>query len=218
MESIFDVAYLVVAVTLGLLILRKSKGLKQYALFGIMTIILGCGDAFHLVPRIWALNTTGVANHAAALGFGTLVTSITMTVFYVILYHVWRLRYDIQGKQWLTAIIYILSAVRIGLCLFPQNNWLSVDAPLSWGIYRNIPFAALGLILVILFFQKRADKAFRFMWPAILLSFAFYAPVVLFVDSIPLLGMLMIPKTICYVWMICMGYSAVKKQGSGEHK
>ena len=40
------------------------------------------------------------------------------------------------------------------LCIMPQNGWLSATAPLSWGIYRNIPFALLGLLMIVLFYQS----------------------------------------------------------------
>lgn len=97
---------------------------------------------------------------------------------------------------------YALAVCRITLCMFPQNDWFSVDAPLSWGIYRNIPFAILGAVIVVLFFseaKKSDDKPFRFAWLAVLLSFLFYIPVVLWADGIPAIGLLMIPKMICYV-------------------
>lgn len=49
-----------------------------------MSIILGFGDAFHLIPRVIALMTTGFfSDHAASLGFGKFVTSITMTIFFI---------------------------------------------------------------------------------------------------------------------------------------
>lgn len=214
MEPIFEIPYLIGAVTLGILILRMAKGRLQYKIFGIMAIVLGCGDAFHLVPRIYALWTDGTANHPASLGFGKMVTSITMTVFYVLLYHVWSLRYEKKELR-LTAGIYLLAAVRIILCLFPQNRWLHADAPLLWGIYRNIPFALLGLLIIILFFKearKNQDHVFRFMWLAVTLSFLFYIPVVLLADLMPLIGTLMIPKTCAYVWIVVMGYRAARKR------
>jgi hypothetical protein len=214
MESVFSILYLLIVITLGCYIIRHHKQNKQYLLFGIMTLILGCGDAFHLVPRITALWTTGLENYTAALGFGKLVTSVTMTVFYLILYQVWRIRYNIEGKNGLTAAVYASVVIRIGLCLFPQNRWLSADAPLAWGIYRNIPFVILGIIIIIIYFQmarKKNDHAFKFLWLAVLVSFAFYIPVVLWADVNPLIGMLMLPKTCTYVWLVWMGFREVKK-------
>ena len=95
--------------------------------------------------------------------------------------------------------------------MMPQNQWLTAEAPLSWGIYRNIPFALLGLLVIVLFSnsaKKHGDKAFGWMWLTIVLSFGFYIPVVLWADAVPLIGMLMIPKTCAYVWTVLIGYSA----------
>ena len=179
-----------------------------------MAVTLGVGDSFHLVPIAIALCTTGLDNYTVPLGVGKLITSITMTVFYILLYYVWRLRYHIEGKQKLTWAVYLLAAVRVILCLFPQNRWTSAEAPLSWGIYRNIPFALLGLIVIIIFYKsakENQDHAFRFMWLTIVLSFGFYIPVVLWADTIPVIGMLMIPKTCAYVWTVLIGYQDMRK-------
>ena len=131
----------------------------------------------------------------------------------MLLYYVWRLRYQVQGKNGLTAAVWLLAAARAALCLFPQNEWLSADAPLSWAIWRNIPFALLGLLVIVLFYRearRAGDRAYRFMWLTIVLSFAFYIPVVLWADSAPLVGMLMIPKTCAYVWTVLIGYFDMK--------
>ena len=50
--------------------IRKSKGNRQFTMFGIMAVILGSGDAFHLVPRAVALCTTGLENFTVQLGLG----------------------------------------------------------------------------------------------------------------------------------------------------
>lgn len=214
METGFDIIYLATVITLGILMIKGNRGNRQYLLFGIMAVTLGLGDSFHLVPRAIALCTTGLQDYTVALSIGKWITSITMTIFYVILYYVWRLRYHVEGRNELTIVMYILAALRIALCMFPQNAWTSVNAPLSWGIYRNIPFALMGLMVIILFYQssrQKQDKAFYNMWLTIVLSFAFYIPVVLFADTIPMVGMLMIPKTCAYVWTVWLGYSDMKK-------
>ena len=127
-----------------------------------------------------------------------------MTIFYVVLYHIWRERYQIKGHKTTTTAIYGLAGLRIVLCMMPQNAWLSAAAPLSWGIYRNIPFALMGLIIIVLFYKsakENNDRSFRWMWLTIVLSF-------------PMIGMLMIPKTCAYVWTVLIGYKAIKKRNS----
>ncbi|MGN1168175.1 MAG: hypothetical protein ACI4S2_17305 [Lachnospiraceae bacterium] len=214
-ETLFDVAYLVTVITLGILMIRGSKGRKQYLLYGIMAVTLGSGDAFHLVPRAIALCTTGLENYTEALGIGKMITSITMTIFYVLLYFVWRLRYQVVGRKNLTIAVWLLAAFRILLCLMPQNAWTSANAPLSWGIYRNIPFTILGALIVVLFYlsaKEQKDEPFRFLWLTVVISFACYIPVVLFADAIPVVGMLMIPKTCAYLWTVLIGYRSMIKE------
>lgn len=219
METLFDTVYLISVITIGIVMIRRCKGERQFRLFGCMAVVLGAGDAFHLVPRALALCTTGLEHYTAALGIGKLITSVTMTIFYVLLYYVWRLRYQVQERKGLTAAVYGLAGLRILLCLLPQNQWLSAEAPLSWGIYRNIPFALLGLLVILLFYRsakEQKDRAFRWMWLTIVLSFGFYIPVVLWADAVPMIGMLMIPKACAYVWTVLIGYSAMKRECGQE--
>lgn len=214
-ETLFDAVYLISVITIGVLMIRGSRGMAQFRLFGCMAVVLGAGDAFHLVPRALALCTTGLENYTVALGLGKWITSVTMTVFYVLLYYVWRQRYQIKGQGGLTTAVYVLAAIRIALCMMPQNQWLSAEAPLSWGIYRNIPFALLGLLVIVLFYRSakvHKDRTFRWMWLTIVLSFGFYIPVVLWADAVPMIGMLMIPKTCAYVWTVLIGYFAMKQE------
>ena len=213
-ESIFDALYLTFAIIIGIYLITKGQKGSLVRSFGVMALVLGGGDAFHLVPRAISLWTTGLEANAATLGIGKLITSITMTIFYLILYYIWRERYQITGRKPLTITMWVLTVARIALCAFPQNQWLSYQQPLLWGILRNIPFAIMGILLIVLFAQeaKRAnDKVFRFMWLAIMLSFAFYLPVVLFAERIPMIGMLMIPKTLAYVWVVVMGLNLYRQ-------
>lgn len=214
-ETIFDIAYLCTVIALGVILIRQTKKESPLRLFGWMAIILGGGDAFHLIPRGFSLWTGGLEAHASALGVGKFVTSITMTVFYVLLYMVLQKRYQLSKKSKTAAAVYILAALRIVLCLFPQNQWLVYQQPLLWGVLRNLPFAALGILLIVLLFQKgrknRADS-FRWMWLAVTLSFGFYIPVVLLANAVPPVGMLMIPKTVAYVWIVWMGFRAFQKE------
>ena len=212
-EAIFDVVYLSAVIILGIKMIRGSRGRRQFLLYGVMAVVLGFGDAFHLVPRAIALCTTGLENYTASLGIGKMITSVTMTLFYVLLYYVWRERYQIEGKVQFTVLVWCLALSRILLCLMPQNRWTSATPPLSWGIYRNLPFTLLGLFVIILFYRaskQQKDESFRFLWLTIVLSFAFYLPVVLFTSMIPMIGMLMIPKTCAYVWTVWIGYHAMR--------
>lgn len=203
MEAIFCVFYMITVVILGSKIVMDGKKKKEILWFGIMCLTLVFGDAFHLVPRVLAaVNPAG--DYHVSLGMGTFITSITMTIFYLILYFIYSMRYRYENKA-LAAVMVILTVLRIALCLFPQNDWTG-ESPVIWGIYRNIPFVIMGAIMVVLYFKRREDQPFRGMWLAITLSFLFYLPVVLWADVHPMVGMLMLPKTCMYIWAVTMGY------------
>jgi hypothetical protein len=217
METIFDCTYLAFAIIIGIRMIKGAKDNKERKLFGIMAVVLGCGDAFHLIPRMIALWVTNTEMLTVALGAGKLITSITMTIFYIILFRICLIRYEVKDNKLMSYSIYGLAAVRILLCLLPQNDWFSEDSPVAWGIYRNIPFVIMGIIIIVMYYKKakeKKDRQFKYMWLAIALSFALYIPVVLWVDKIPLLGMLMIPKTCAYVWIVLMGYREIKVKNS----
>ncbi len=137
-----------------------------------------------------------------------------MTVFYLILYAIWRDRYQITGRSNLTRTMWGLSVLRIALCLLPQNQWLSYRQPLLFGIIRNIPFAIMGIIIIVIFVRENnrtKESVFRFMPLAVTLSFGFYLPVVLFSGTAPAVGMLMIPKTLAYVWIVFMNWQLYRQ-------
>ena len=64
-ETIFDILYLGFALIMGITMLSKGKEpIVKKA--GMMAALLGAGDAFHLIPRSYALWTTGLEANAAA--------------------------------------------------------------------------------------------------------------------------------------------------------
>jgi hypothetical protein len=69
-ETVFDIFYLAAVLTVGIRMIRGSKSGSQFKLFGLMAVVLGAGDSFHLVPRALALCTTGLENYAVPLGLG----------------------------------------------------------------------------------------------------------------------------------------------------
>lgn len=209
MELIFDAAYLIFAMVVGIYLIVKGKE-KFFRFFGVMAVVLSSGDAFHLIPRVYALLTTGLEANAFALGLGKLITSITMTGFYVILYFILEMVWISDRKQRLIAriLLFVLAGLRVLLCAFPQNDWFSYQGSLLWGILRNIPFALMGIGIIVLCFiiaKQHNDKSYTLMGWMVILSFAFYIPVVLFADTLPIIGVLMIPKTLAYVGVVVIG-------------
>jgi hypothetical protein len=144
MEPIFHISYLTTVVFIGLTMIRKSNGNDYYKWFGIMAVTLGFGDAFHLIPRIIALLTTGFEDHAVSLGFGKFVTSITMTIFYLILYTLWKKRYSISNVSKLDITMWTLATVRIVLCFFPPKSMVCLRIINCMGDLPQYPICNYG--------------------------------------------------------------------------
>ncbi len=212
-ESVFCVGYLLFAFAAALAFLLAGSRAGTWATTsGVMTLLLGAGDAFHLVPCVLA-NVRGETNdpyerrrRAFWLGLGNLVSSVTMTVFYLLLFVAMRERAypgttiaDTQMPVFVA--LAVLAVVRVALCLFPQNRWFDGAGSQRWGIYRNVPFAVMGAVTV---WYLAAWYGEWLMAALVLVSFACYLGVVFGARRNPMLGMLMIPKTICYICLISL--------------
>ena len=211
-EAVFCIVYLVFDLVAAVIFF--ANGSQVLYLFGALTIILGGGDAFHLIPRIIKAFHGSSPKVEWWSGLGLMVSSITMTVLYVLLFHVWKTIFpEVPYPSALPVLIWTSAAVRIILCLFPQNNWFHPEGNLTWAIWRNLPFAITGLCLVILFFLSGNTGGYG-LWRmsiAIMISFVCYFPVVLLAKKKPMVGMLMIPKTMAYIWMITLGLGLIGK-------
>ena len=215
-ETAFDLMYLLFAIISGCILLRKARD-RAERWMGVAALVLGCGDAFHLIPRV--LNYFVASDFTAALGIGKLITSITMTVFYLLLYRIWLERFRAKEIKGVTVFVWVLVLLRIALCLLPQNGWLTNSSDMTWGVIRNIPFVLLGTVICILYFRRRKENSgLSRVWLYILLSFLFYIPVAVGAGIVPILGMLMLPKTICYILLmiafLCTGPGA---DALGDH-
>jgi len=210
LKSIFYITYLTIIIYIGIILVRNNYNNRYFKYFGYMALILVVGDAIHLIPRIYTyLIGSSLKENASLLGFGTLVASITMTIFYLLFYSILKMQFSIKSKI-LDLSIYILVLGRFFLVLLPQNEWFVYESPLIWGIYRNIPFVVMGLILVFLAISKGIkcnNRNFILYGVFILLSFLFYIPFVTLVSTYPVLGVFMFPKTIAYLCIVLLAYN-----------
>jgi hypothetical protein len=101
--------------------------------------------------------------------------------------------------------------VRLAVMALPQDQWELTTAPYPWGLVRNSFLTVQGLGVMALFFRdagRMHDRTFTWVAIMIALSYTFYAPVILWVDKAPLLGMLMMPKTLAYLGVARIAYRA----------
>jgi hypothetical protein len=171
---------------------------------------------------VWAYALGDLGTHISILGFdlglvglGALSTAITVTLFYIVMLLIWSSRFDKHLGTF--GVLLILSAVvRFVIMAFPQNRWNMTVPPQPWSLWRNLPLVILGLGVAVLILSdgtKQDDRTFQWIGAMILVSYAFYAPVILFVQQVPAIGMLMIPKTLAYVAIAAIAYRSIFSGG-----
>jgi hypothetical protein len=229
MECSFDILYLA---TVWILVALMAKGRKRVAetdrplagLFLLAFALLASGDSFHVGARVLtaligpdrALASVGGVP-STFIGLGSLATAYTMTGFYMALAMARKTRSGAKADAafW---IMEILLGLRLVIMALPGNAWERSVAPYGMGLLRNLPLALAGFLMAVLFiFEGRRDKerAWEGIGWSMLASYAFYTPVILFVAKLPLLGLLMIPKTIAYV---IMGIIVYRRYWGGKAK
>lgn len=220
LEISFNIAYLVVIWGLVITMVRRLPQLAQASqplarLFILAFGLLALGDTGHVGFRVWAYalgsleaTVTLFGVPVGLVGVGALATAVTVTFFYMVMVAIWRTRF---GRQygWLAYLLFAAGVVRLVIMLFPANAWNSTVPPQPWSLYRNVPLMVQGLgVAYLILRDARAmeDRTFTWIGAMILTSFAFYLPVILFVQQVPPIGMLMIPKTLAYVAIAWLGY------------
>jgi hypothetical protein len=215
-EVVFNLTYLVVIWTLVVMMARRLPRVapENHAVAKRMMwafALLALGDTGHVGFRVVAYALGGLEAHPGLVGLGAVSTAYTVTLFYMLMVDIWRLRYNkplgVFGWTLLAA-----GVVRLVMMLFPQNQWGQIVAPYNWSLLRNSLLVVQGIGVMILILRdaiRTGDAPFKWIGIMIALSYAFYAPVILWSTQAPLLGMLMIPKTCAYVAIAIIGYRAL---------
>lgn len=213
MEISFNVAYLIVIWGLVITMKRQEwavapEDLRVTRLVRWAFTLLALGDTGHVGFRVLAyvqgdLNATIklFGQELGLVGLGALSTAVTVTFFYALMLEVWRTRF---GKRygWFEYLLLAAAGLRLLLMIPAANQWNNTVPPQPWSLYRNVPLMILGLGVAFLILRdalKAKDRAFVWIGVMILVSYALYTPVILFVQQVPIIGMLMIPKTMAYV-------------------
>jgi hypothetical protein len=225
-EIIFNIGYLIAVWTLVALMVRnranvapKNRAVAKRVMWAFA--LLALGDTGHVGFRVLAYALGGLEAQPIVLGIpislvgiGALATAITVTFFYMLMIDIWRLRFN-KPLGWFGWFLLAMGVFRLIIMLFPQNEWSAVVPPQPWGLIRNLPLMIMGLGVMALILRdsyRANDRPFKWIGWCILASYAFYTPVILFVAEVPILGMLMIPKTLAYIAIAVIAYRALYTQ------
>jgi hypothetical protein len=220
-EILFNVTYLIVVWGFVIAMWQRraipAPDVRPYAhLFMWAFGLLALGDTGHVGFRVWAYTLGGLDTtisigslEVGLVGLGALSTAVTVTFFYALMLFIWQRRFN-KPLGWPGILLLAAAAIRLIVMVFPQNEW-NRSVPLwTWSMFRNIPLLVQGLGVAFLILRdtsESGDRLFRWVGIMVLVSFGFYTPVILLIQRAPVLGMLMIPKTMAYVAIAWLAYA-----------
>ena len=213
MEISFNILYLVFIWTFVFLMSKNRKNVKNEEKSIAQTYFLGffllaLGDTGHVGFRVIAYLAGGLEVNSLLVGLGALSTAITITFLYMLILEAWRLTFN-KERDTVYYVLILMGLIRLTIFIFPQNEWGSVVPPYIWSIIRNIPLMvqgfAVGILLAVDGKKNQNNLAIK-LAICIFISYGFYLPVIFLVQTFPLVGMFMIPKTIAYMAMVWFVY------------
>ncbi|MCX7695482.1 MAG: hypothetical protein N2Z71_07255 [Caloramator sp.] len=217
-EIIFNISYLILIWLIVFKMMLNREKLKyndrkvgEYLLLSFF--LLALGDTGHVGFRAYAYILGGVDKYPVLVGYGAFATAITVTLFYIIFIYIWKHKFN-KDFGLFQYLLIALGVIRIIILFFPQNNWSSLNPPYLWSLIRNIPLIIQGLGIAFLMYvdaKKVNDITFNLISIMIFTSYVCYIPVILFNNVNPMIGLLMIPKTIAYLLAGYIGYKGVYK-------
>jgi hypothetical protein len=205
MEIGFNVVYLTYIFFIVAIMIKRKSSLSPEKQPVALRVLLGfsallIGDIGHVGARLYIF-LSGDQNTAIS-GIGTLFEAVGLIFLFMFWMDVWRLEFS-HSKTILYYILIITGILGLIIFTFPQNDWTGDSIPQYWGIIRNVPWTIQGIGVALLISgdaRKNHDKLMGRIGICIFISYLFYLPVVLIGYKYPLLGMLMIPGTITYMF------------------
>ncbi len=221
LEVTFNVLYLITIWTLVVIMYKRRSNLSEKnkrlgLLFLYSFLLLAIGDTGHVGFRVIAYllgGVNGLVDYPTLVGIGSLSTAYTVTIFYMLVLEIWRVVAKQERSILYWGLIFV-GVIRLIIMMPSGNAWGTTPTPFDWSLARNIPLMIQGLVVAALLLNhglKKNDTFARNVSILIFVSYLFYMPVIFFVKGIPMLGMLMMPKTLAYLAIAFIALKLFKK-------
>ena len=205
MEIGFNVVYLTYIFFIVIIMIKRKSSLSPEKQPVVLRVLLGfsallIGDIGHVGARLYLF--LSVDQNTTISGIGSLLESVGLIFLFMFWTDAWRLEFS-HSKTVIYYCLILTGILGLIIFIFPQNDWTGDSTPQYWGIIRNVPWTIQGIGVALLISgdaRKNHDKLMGRIGLCIFISYLFYLPVVLIGDKFPMLGMLMIPGTIIYMF------------------
>lgn len=211
-EPIIQIIYLTIVFLISSYMYRNSLSNKLYKIFATLALVLGIADSIYIIPRMYALLTTGIEDNLNHIGWGRMGNAIAITVFFLILYDAYNIRYNKRLNPNLNRTLLTLSTIRIILCLLPYNEWFNLIPNSKFALIRFIPLGMMGILLLIILFKqgnKLGDTNFKIIAFTTFIALICLEPRIYFSEGIGL-PIFTIIRSISLVIIVLVGYKELR--------
>ena len=178
----------------GIVLLRRRRGPVGLCM-GAFALILAACALFWQLPRSLAL----LLQEELLLwqGLGRLAAGLGLTACLLLLYAIWEMRFRPGQRDALVFwLLWGFAALRLALCLMPQNRWTENGFSPLWATLRTAALAGAAAPAAASYRVTRAeDRALRPVWLLQTLSVLFFFPGALGIGPEP--GLFFVGTALC---------------------
>jgi hypothetical protein len=206
--------YLITILYIGTYISRNNTGNKSHLVFGYLAFILAMAESLYFIPRLYGLLTDGLENHLRILGFGRIGQMLILTLFFLMLTDLVKVRFNLKRKLPMDKLLLALLLFRAVIGLFPQNQWFQLVPDSTFIFLRYIPLVLYVLFLTMTILAhslKKNDPSFVVISILLLILLMFVEPSIWSIEKIWLTYIMASARGILFVTILFIGFREVRK-------
>lgn len=212
LEPILHIMYITPIIILGSYLIRNAVGNILYKAFGSFSLTLALADGIFLIPRMYALLTTGIEDNLKIIGWGRMGNAIIISILFLVLYDIYNLRYSKRKLETLNKTFFGLAITRIIICLLPGNKWFELTPSPTFALIRFIPLAVTGILLIMVIYihsKKYNDFNFKIISVATAIAIIFMEPYMYSIEGARIIFFTLL-RTLALLTIIFIGYKELR--------
>lgn len=213
LEAAIYFTYLTLILYMARYMIRNSKSENLYKIYGSLAYVLTLADGIYMIPRVYAILTTGIEDNLSIMGWARIGSSIIVTIFFLLVYDLYNVRFSKKENKRLDRTFTTLGLIRFILILLSFNDYFQLVATNVFSLIRFIPLVLMGLLLFLvinLHSKKHKDKSFERTSYLVLIGLFTTEPYMYFVDKPAFIAIISGIRILALAAIVLIGYKEVK--------
>jgi len=213
LEATTYFTYLTLILYMGRYMIGNSQSTNLYKTYGSLAYILALADGIYILPRVYAILTTGFEASLHIMGWARIGNGIIITIFFLVVYDLYNIRFSKKKNKRLDKLIMGLGITRIILILLPFNKYFDLNPSAIFSLIRFIPLLLLGLLLALIMFihsRKHNDNNFLIISILTLIGIFTVDPYMYYITTTTIITIISVVRVLSMALIIVLGYKEVR--------